>query len=249
MKKQIIALMLALLTLTAAFCACAEETGAAITGSLNDGVYTATFPAASAGAWEASVTDGSALEIASESLGEDGSYTVTVAAAAENGTGTLTVARRVGAARVEAHTMDLTVENSAVTEVTGGSYTAVTPEDELAEALVGEWTTDPEANLLVMTVVRSAEGGFDVELVSAVSHGAKLWKMTVFEDCVDCALVYENGCLYDAPVDGSETGDAIGEGLCGSFLMGVREDGTLFLQWNGEDGEAAEFQGKELIRL
>ncbi len=251
MKKQIIALMLALLTLTAAFYACAEGAGSSIEGSIADGAYTMTFPPV-IGAWEASVSEEGALTIASETLDESGHYTVTVAAAVENGAGTLTVARRVGPVRIEAHTADLTVENGAVTELTGGSHTVASPEDDLAEVLVGEWNTDPENNLLVMTIARGAEGGFDVEIVSAVSHGALLWKMTVYEDCVDDALVYVGGTLYNAPITDTETtdvGEPIREGLSGSFKLGVREDGTPFLTWDGGDATAEEFLGKELIRM
>ena len=148
MKKQIIALMLALLTLTAAFYACAEGAGSSIEGSIADGAYTMTFPPV-IGAWEASVSEEGALTIASETLDESGHYTVTVAAAVENGSGTLTVARRVGPVRIEAHTADLTVENGAVT------YRALTSNPTISAQSWGSMLTGvvPECHRLTNSLI------------------------------------------------------------------------------------------------
>ena len=83
------------------------------------------------------------------------------------GDGDVTVGVRhfTGIACDEVYTFDLHVENGAVTESTGGSYTASPDEAEQDPFLSGEWT-EKETQVTQMTISKNAERGWDVEIAS-----------------------------------------------------------------------------------
>ena len=93
------------------------------------------------------------------------------------GDGDVTVAVRhfTGSACDELYTFALHVENGAVTESTGGSYTASPDEAEQDPFISGEWT-ESETQTAQMTIIKNAERDWDVEIASPLTHGAYVFK-------------------------------------------------------------------------
>lgn len=154
------------------------------------------------------------------------------------GDGDMTVGVRHynGIACDEAYTFDLHVENGAVTESTGGSASASPDEAEQDPFLSGEWT-ERETQFTQMTVSKNAERGWDVEIVSPLTHGAYVFKATIYYDCeLDC-FVYDNGMFWDVPVTDEpdfEPGEAKIAGTSGSFFFAGDEQ-SLSLTWMDSD--------------
>ena len=237
--KKLFAILLTL-ALCLAGCALAEASGEIEEGKFNtlieDGEFIIQVHSEGDLRWVADdmAQDPSVVELAFADTLED----TFVARYAPVGDGDMTVAVRhfVGAACDEVMTWDLHVENGAVTEVTGGSYTA-SPEDAvLDDALVGEWL-EAETQFTGMTIEKNPESGWDVEIVSPVSHGAYVFKTSVLFDCELNSLVYDKGKFWDIDgnYDGSaELGEARTAGTTGSFGL-VVEDDSLVLDWHDDD--------------
>ena len=154
------------------------------------------------------------------------------------GDGDVTVGVRhfTGIACDEVFTFDLHVENGAVTESTGGSHTASVDEADLDPFLSGEWT-ESETQITQMTVSKNAERGWDVEIASPLTHGAYVFKATVYLDCELDTLVYDNGMFWDVPVTDEpnpELGEAKITGTSGGFAIAGDEQGVS-LTWMDTD--------------
>lgn len=151
------------------------------------------------------------------------------------GDGDVTVGVRhyTGIACDELHTFDLHVENGAVTESTGGSYTASPDPAEQDPFLVGEWL-EKETQFTQMTIVKNPGGrGWDVEITSPLTHGAYIFKATIDYDCELDAFVYDKGKFWEVPVtddENAELGEAKIVGSTGSFTIGGAEE-DLTLTW------------------
>ena len=154
------------------------------------------------------------------------------------GDGDVTVGVRhyTGIACDEVHTFDLHVENGAVTESTGGSYSASPDEADQDTYLSGEWT-ESETQTARMTISRNAERGWDVEIASPLTHGAYVFKTTIYYDCELDSFVYEKGQFWDAPITDEPNPD-LGEvkiaGTSGSFAIAGDEQG-IRLTWTDLD--------------
>lgn len=152
------------------------------------------------------------------------------------GDGDVTVGVRhfTGIACDEAHTFDLHVENGAVTESTGGSYTASPDEAEQDPFLSGEWL-ERETQFTQMTVEKNQARGWDVEVVSPMTHGAYIFKATVYYDCELDTFVYDKGKFWDVPITDSEEAPELGEaklaGCTGSFTLGGDSVEGATLTW------------------
>ena len=130
-----------------------------------------------------------------------------------------------------AHTWDLTVKDGAIQECTGGSYTAAPQEKELDAFMSGEWLED-ETQFTKMIVTKNELMGWDVEIVSPMTHGAFEFLATVYYDCWQDAFVYDTGMLYDLPAeaDGARVEPAVtGSAGCMQFEA-VNEEKTV-LHW------------------
>ena len=158
------------------------------------------------------------------------------------GDGDVTVALRhfTGIACDELYTFDLHVENGAVTESTGGSYTASPDEAELDPFLSGEWA-ESETQFARMTVSKNAERGWDIEITAPLTHGAYVFKATVWYDCELDSFVYDQGAFWEVPITEEpdpDLGEAKITGTSGSFAFAGDEQGVS-LAWT-DSGETAE---------
>ena len=163
------------------------------------------------------------------------------------GDGDVTVGVRhyTGIACDELHTFDLHVENGAVTEVTGGSYTESPDPAECDPYLIGDWQT--EDGMSVMTIGKNPEGRtWDVEIVAAQSHGVYIFKTTICYDCELNSFIYDKGKFWEASITDSDEAPELGEativGTTGSFTF-TGDSENLILDWYDDqmEGETVEY--------
>lgn len=154
----------------------------------------------------------------------------------DDGDVTVSVRHYTGIACDEIHTFDLHVENGAVTESTGGSYTASPDEADLDPYLSGEWL-ESETQFTQMTIAKNAERGWDVEIASPLTHGAYVFKTTIYYDCDKDCFVYDKGKFWDVPITDEanpELGGAKIAGTAGTFSIAGDEQ-RLSLIWTDYD--------------
>jgi len=237
MKKLIALLVIAALCVCSA--ALAEEGATSEEGKfhtlIEDGEFIIQVDSEGDLAWMADgmEQDPSVVELAFEDTVED-TY-VARYAPVNDGEVTVAVRHYTGPACDEIVTYDLRVADGAVQEVTGGSY-AVTPAYWTMDlALLGEWVED-ETQFARMTVEKNPERGYDITVVSPVSHGAYVFKASVLFDCERDALVYDKGKFWDidGEYDGSaELGEARTAGTTGS-IASSGDDGRPTLDWHDD---------------
>ena len=240
MKKALSVLMLLVLLLTLTGSALAEAAeGSVIECNIENGSYVIRVPAAEDDqGWDAFETEeGDAVVKAGEMKRENGALVVRFDPV---GDGEATVGLRhfyCASACDQAHTWDLKVENGAVVDCTGGSYSAYHPEIDdvdMDDFLRGEWL-EKGAQFTQMTIEKNEAMGWDVEIISPVTHGAYVFKATAYFDCFEDAFVYDKGKFFAVPItDTAETdlGEALVAGATGSLKFDVvGEDNTVVLQW------------------
>jgi diguanylate cyclase (GGDEF)-like protein/PAS domain S-box-containing protein len=140
-----------------------------------------------------------------------------------------------GIACDQVQTWDLTVQDGAVVECTGGSYSASPEAADMDALLVGEWL-EAETQFTQMTIEANEERGWDVEIVSPVSHGAYVFKTSVLYDCDMNCLVYGKGKIWDIDgnyVEGAELGEAREAGTIGAFSLEGDEEHPA-LEWHDD---------------
>ena len=114
-----------------------------------------------------------------------------------------------------------------VTECTGGSATMSPAEEENDPWICGEWA-ERDTQFTTLKVEKNPERGWDVEAVSPLTHGAYIFKTTVYYDCEVLGFVYDKGKFWDAPTDGdAELGEARTAGTIGSFAPSIKSSGAL----------------------
>ena len=151
------------------------------------------------------------------------------------GDGDVTVGVRhfSGIACDEVHTFDLHVENGAVTESTGGSFTASPDPTEQDPLIIGKWL-EKDTQFTQMTIEKNPDGkAWDVEILSPLTHGAYIFKATIYYDCELDSFVYDKGKIWDVPIteeENPELGEAKIAGSTGSFTIGGTEE-ALTLTW------------------
>lgn len=235
MRKLIAILMI--LALCCAGCAMAEATetakGLKMQTQIEDGSFIIRVESDGDLGWVADdmAQDDSVVKLQSAET-VDGDF---VARYDATGDGDVTVGLRhyIGIACDQASTWDLHVENGAVTEVTGGSQTMAPNDEDFEPVLVGEWL-EVETQFTEMTVEKNPERGFDVEIASPLTHGAYIFKTTVYYDCDLDAFVYDKGKFWEVPITDSEEEAELGEakvaGTTGRIAL-VEDDGALKLEW------------------
>ena len=138
-----------------------------------------------------------------------------------------------GIACDQVQTWDLTVQDGAVVECTGGSYSASPEAADMDALLVGEWL-EAETQFTQMTIEANEERGWDVEIVSPMTHGAYVFKTTIYYDCDRNGFVYDKGKFWDLPITDSDEEVELGEakiaGSTGIFSFSG-DDQNLFLSW------------------
>lgn len=168
----------------------------------------------------------------------------------QDGEATVTARHYTGIACDELHTWDLRVEGNMVTECTGGSATMSPAEEENDPWVCGEWA-ERDTQFTTLKVEKNPERGWDVEAVSPLTHGAYIFKTTVYYDCEVLGFVYDKGKFWDAPTDGdAELGEARTAGTVGSFAIGLEgntpENATL--TWHDDTlGEDVVFERIEAV--
>ena len=141
-----------------------------------------------------------------------------------------------GIACDQAHTFDLLVKDGKIQEVTGGSYTASPTDEELAAYCIGEWR-EQETQFTQMTIGTNDEGALTAEIVSPMTHGAYLFRMTLHYDCELNAFLYDDGALYDLPITDSEEADLsepVQQNLSGRLMLLADENDAPVLSWNSQ---------------
>ena len=206
-----------------------------IVGRIEDGSYILRFPVQEneTGEWVADdmSQDDSIVKLAYARL-ENGAFEVRYDPV---GDGEMAVAVRHmnGIACDEAHTFELLVKDGKIQEVTGGSYTASPTDEELAAYCIGEWR-EQETQFTQMTIGTNDEGALTAEIVSPMTHGAYLFRMTLHYDCELNAFLYDDGALYDLPItdrEEADLGEPVQQNLSGRLLLLADENDTLLLSW------------------
>jgi len=169
----------------------------------------------------------------------------------QDGEATVTARHYTGIACDELHTWVLRVEGNMVTECTGGSATMSPVEEENDPWICGEWA-ERDTQFTTLKVEKNQERGWDVEAVSPLTHGAYIFKTTVYYDCEVMGFVYDKGKFWNAPTDGdAELGEARTAGTVGSFAIGF-EGGTpesATLTWHDDElGEDVVFERVEAVQ-
>ena len=238
-EKLIAMLIAAVLCLTGA--ALAEEVneakGITVNTLIEDGSFVIQVPVDDGGlAWNAydMAQDDSVVALAYADTLED----TFVARYDAVGDGDVTVGIRhfSGIACDQLMTWDLRVKDGAVQEVIGGSHTASPADEEMDPYLCGAWL-EAETQFHHMTVEKNPSRGWDVEIVSPVSHGAYVFKTSIIYDCELNAFVYDKGKFWDLPLDGNADaalGEAKVAGSTGSFEL---EGDADHVELNWYDGQ------------
>lgn len=145
-------------------------------------------------------------------------------------------------------TWDLRVADGAVQEVLGGSHAANSADEETDPYLVGEWI-EAETQFTRMTVGKNPERGWDVEIASPLTHGAYVFKTTIYADCLSGGFVYDKGKFWDVPIteeEDAELGEAKIAGTAGTFTFaGDEQDLQLVWSDDARPGETVVFERME----
>ena len=234
--KRVFALALIFALLLGA-CALAEEAeGVApeIDAMIEDGGFIIRIPVGEGDlGWAADdmAQDDSVVALADEDV-VDGVYVVRYDAV---GDGDVTVGVRHfynGFATDRYLNWDLHVADGAVREFNAGADAQSPDEAEMDPYLTGAWT-ELDTQFTQMSVEKNPFRGWDVEIASPLTHGAYIFKTTVYYDCEAHCFVYDKGKFWDVPVteeEDAELGEAKIAGATGSFTF-VGDDENLLLSW------------------
>jgi len=250
MKKMVgVVLAVAMLLLV---CAAYAEEGtensvAQITGKIDDGAYVLSLKTdpKDPGEWRADemAQDDSVVKLASSGV-ENGVFT---ARYEPTGDGEVTVSLRHFSEHNtcdEMHTFDLLVKDGKVQEETGGSYLATSPDDVLDPVLSGKWL-EKDTQFTVLNATKKDGDGWDVEIMSPVSHGAWLIRATAYQDCEYEGLVYADGVRYDLTPEGEPAEKEAAKDLWGTLTFGGTADNIQLVWYDmelSENGETVTFE-------
>ena len=238
MKNALIILLALMVTLTAFGAALAEDAeNAAILCDIVDGSYTILIPVEEndAGTWllDGEVNDGGVVKIV-KALYTDNGFEAQIDPVGD-GEAVVTALHEYHMGVYDAvHTWTLRVQDGAVAECTGGSYTAMLAEQDLDDYFRGEWL-EKDTQFTRLSAAKNPELGWDIEIVSPLTHGAYLFRATVYYDCLEEGFLYRDGLLYDLPTDDSGLGDPVRAGLTGSLKYEADEGGEISLRWTDSD--------------
>ena len=233
--KKWLTILLAIAIGAIGFAALADEAeaGAEINTLIEEGSFVVQIDAGDDLGWIADdmAQDDSVVKLAFEDTLE-GTY---VARYEPTGDGDVTVRvlHYIGIACDHVLSWDLHVEGGAVQEVTGGGEALAPDEAEQDPYLSGEWL-QAETQFAQMTVEKNPERGWDVEIASPMTHGAYIFKTTIYYDCDLDGFVYDKGKFWDLPITDSdeevELGEAAVAGTTGLFTFSGDEE-NLLLTW------------------
>ena len=111
-------------------------------------------------------------------------------------------------------------EDGAMQETSGGACEAALSDED--PDIAGEWRQE-ETQWESLFAERSSEGGWDVEIISPLTHGAAGFLGNFRFSCGENALVCTDGALYEAPITDEETeagyGALISDGLHARIVL------------------------------
>ncbi len=208
-----------------------------VNGRLEDGSYVLEMPvpAGSRGQWAASdgTQDGSVVKLSLAEL-KDGVLTVRYDPVAD-GKATVALRHYDGIACDTVYGFDLEVRDGRIAEVTGGYHVLPVSNNEMDSVLSGEWC-ERDTRFTLMSIRRNEKKGWNVEIVSPMTHGACLIRFTAFYDAEMNGLVYDDGAAYDLPITDSDEMPEVGEptatGMTGSLSVIPSNDGSVLLSWH-----------------
>jgi len=190
-----------------------------------------------AGQWVADdlSQDNSVVRLGGTKMANDGVYEVRYDPVAD---GEMNVAVRhfVEGVCDEVHDFILRVKDGKITENVGGSYTASPDDSDLDPVLSGEWA-EVNTQFTQMTVTRNEGRGWNVEIVSPLTHGAYVFKANIAYDCDLDGFVYSDGTFYNVPISDEENpdlGEPVAKDVSGIFHFEGAEgenDGEIRLSW------------------
>ena len=207
-----------------------------ITGSIEDGSYILRFPIQENdfGEWIAEdISESGPVVKLDYSRLENGTFEARFNPAAD-GKAVVAVKHMNGVACDRIYTFDLLVEDGKILEVTGGSFTASPSDTELFVYFSGEWR-EQDTQFTVMTLSADDESVLTAEIVSPLTHGAYLFRMTLRYDCMMDAFVYNDSAAYELPITDSEEyvpGDPLLVGLEGCLMLKADENEQVLLVWH-----------------
>ena len=102
--------------------------------------------------------------------------------------------------------------------------------------LSGEWA-EADTQFTRMTVEKNPESGWDIEIVSPLTHDAYIFKATIRYDDAQYCFSYNEGNFWDVPITDSneepELGEAKVAGTNGTFTF-TGDPGNLILSWEDD---------------
>ena len=234
MKK----LVLLMAVLFSVFCLIASAEEAQVPQaecSLEDGLLVIRVPldAEDGGAWAAWLSDEDedrSVDLQSSETADG--FTVFTLAPLSDGWDTVEILRMRDDICVEFYSFLIEVQDGAFSETPYMDHN-VSPDEALFDPyLIGEWL-EAETQFRSMEISDRDGSGWDVTVVSPVSHGAYKFTASVHYDCSVDSLLYTDGTLYDLPATGEEPVTPTREGLSGCIDLDVsaEADGQLMLVW------------------
>ncbi len=250
MKKTLIGLLIAALCLTGFAVAGGNE---AVVCDIENGRYIIRIPDPTGDlGWVADemAQDDSVVKLAGAELVDD--HFVVQYAPTGDGDVSVYVKHYTGIACDRMFGWDLRVEGGAVVEANGGSYTESGDPSDSDPYLIGEWM-EKDVQFTQMTITKNEDGrGWDVEIASPMTHGAYIFKTTIYYDCELHAFVYDKGKYWDVPITDSEEEVELGEakvaGTTGRFTF-AGDPENLILSWYDDqtDGQEIFFERVEAV--
>ena len=226
-----------------------EENVQKVACEIEDGDYVITIPVEDGDeGWKVDTQymDDEVLKVGSEELADD--TFVARIEPVEDGEATVVIGHYDGIACDKRMTFDLVVEDGKVKEAPSGSNVTSPTEEELEPLLTGKWAEE-ETQFTQMTITKNPEKGFDVEAAAPLTHGAYVFKATIYYDCNAGALIYDNGAFYEVPItdsDEAELGDPVQENTTGLISFDGDEEDLHLVWFRGqEEGELVRFERAE----
>lgn len=213
---------------------------AQVIGSIEDGAYVLTvkLDPDDAGDWQADemAQDASVVKLTSSGT-ENGVFTARYEPVSD---GAVSVYLR----HFNEHTcdrmlgFDLIVKDGKVQEATGGSETGSPSEEDQDPYFSGEWL-EKDTQFIMLDVTKNIGNGWQIEMMSPVSHGSWIIRATVYYDCDYDAFVYADGVKYDILPDDDTPAKETEKDLWGTIRFAGTED-NLQLVWYGMEASGNE---------